>query len=1727
MFRIHLMMAFTLAVILYGGISNADTALTPYLDRGYAIAPDQSGARVIVFDAKKASTSSQPTEIVWEWNARDGQSCIPSDMQGRFNQVDEAKLRDGGTTLLVSSSGTAWAEIDVATKKARRCGTSGGNTHSIEKLPDNTLVLAHSTGTSGGNNKLQLVWGEMGALQTKDVYSIYSAHGVEWDEKRGCLWALGYTNLVQLAYNPTAKTLTKQKQWTFTPSGHDMRLGADGRIYFTNWYYVWEFDPDHDQAPKILFGKTDVKGFHTDPTYGYIYQVASSNYWNNHIIVRSATGEEYKVYPQNATMMYKVHWATSYPASIAALPREVTIAAGETVEASIFAANEFIKDGRGTLVTTGDFKGKAALKVGTWRIANGSKVVVEGSPISETTWFYVKGEQNSLDNPIGGAFLEVTEGSSLTVKGVSYVGIGDRFISSVNRTRGYGSIVVKDGSYLELAPSSQVRVTDYGSVGGYGVLAISNSTATVRKEMRLAPTARNDNYARLSVSHSTLTNAEISVRGPATNGAWFDAATLVPLAASTNWLNSGSRESRFHIEKGGLVIDTAFAVTIPESGVLSGDGGLIKQGRGTLTLDADNSYSGDTIVREGTLIVGSSLMGRAVMDGGNLTLGGAYLPELVVSQPGTLIIASPGATIARATGYRDSLRVNVPGLARLTAGTSLVRSNDADFLAELKRMLIARIAADLDLEIANGTLRLVHNQHAGTFVGGIVSRVALVDGKNTWTNPGCGFAGGGWSTLSKDVPTPVTLKSPNQTKLWSLQNFSKGYYYKDAQHYEKAMQYCGGADIPLNEVALKSIEDAFASCRAAGGTVIPRFAYTWDGWGGCEPDNFEMVLTHIRQLAAICSRYRDIIPAVECGTIGAYGEMHTSRYCERDYARRITSAWLDNLPEDMALLVRSPCYILYEAQAATTTEFFGRGLDMNSRIRRIGFYNDGYLGTDGDYGTWGSGSTIFTRSQGRDYLRKRGNLPYGGEFATVTDKFFDENVHLLDIQRFNLVAEWYDTHLSFLRTIHSTEMTVYKRLAATIFDSKVWAFDGMPYLAEYDGEDFQKFCEDHMGFRFVVRGVEAKRKGREVTLALKIENTGFGRLCFPETKEILIGESGGKTLRSLSAKGTDLRLLEGGRMTAVEISFALPESIPYGRYEIALRERVPLSDEDGTQLPRRAIAFANEGAYDAETKANYLGTIHIDGSFDDATSEDVSSGGEVLVVAGTTRDLTQTVFTPDSRLVLAGGGTLILGESVPAAIEIDNGRLEFSVYPDGFDFGSLVTHGNEVIIRNDGAMRVIELGNGALDDYTLVGNFRYMVPAGRTITLNTPTWLSDFGVDVYGTLDVRADLTLAGKVEVLIHDGGTMGNLGRSATNSPGKIIVLDRARIVVGEGGRLLNPVNGNWSGSGLELMTSVKGATSLVLAGGTVAVHRMSGSGLGKIEVTKDSFWDVWYGEWYGNGRTPDPFKGAAEVRIAAGATLTMERIRQTFGNDQQDGASAITINLANVHITGEGNLVFTNTYSARKVEFVIISSNECSGEVSIVEDTGTTLVFLTGSTWEGSIVVTPGVKLPDPWWFSYNATNDSISGGSWLSEDVFEVSTASDCNYDASFSFTGVVGWMADLPDIEGGGASFLFLDERGSLVPYGRTAEGWTRLGGKTFVEGTTFELEIDFKRRFGKWTVGFAVDRVSLCDDQGRTRFPAKYEPETLRRIVFEGPARRGDFRGKLVRRPQGFLFEIR
>lgn len=494
------------------------------------------------------------------------------------------------------------------------------------------------------------------------------------------------------------------------------------------------------------------------------------------------------------------------------------------------------------------------------------------------------------------------------------------------------------------------------------------------------------------------------------------------------------------------------------------------------------------------------------------------------------------------------------------------------------------------------------------FAATLRTAVSFVDGAATLPNPGCGHAGGGWTALVPGMSTRgenLCASSANCTKLWSMHKFSKGYVYGDTyaaqtNNYAHISNFVGGVDMPLDACALLSVSNSLLACRSNSGTCIPRFAYTWNGWGGAEPDDFETILTHIRQLGSVVSQFRDVVPAIECGIIGAYGEMHTSRYTAKECQNRIVAAWLESLPDDIVLLVRTP-QVWMRYLNTTTSTFFGGGMESMDQVlrARMGFFNDGYLGTDYDYGTWGGGggTESWSRDEGRLFLKAQA-VPYGGEFASVTTNYFYENVHLLDPSRFNIVAEWYDTHLSYLRTIRSYGMTVVQNLTNTFFSSARWKFDGMPDLSEYEGVDLRRFCEDHMGYRYVVRGVSYEGRPRGGCVHVEIDNTGFGQLLFDDRLEIVLSGEGNVLVAQINGEAQTLRTLRGGASAVYSFDFDYPPNMTSGEYDVFLRVGTPLADEAPAGRPRRPVRFANAGGYDDRLGANFLCRVSLGDSLD-------------------------------------------------------------------------------------------------------------------------------------------------------------------------------------------------------------------------------------------------------------------------------------------------------------------------------------------------------------------------------------------------------------------------------------------------------------------------------------------------------------------------------------------------
>lgn len=263
--------------------------------------------QVIIFDVEK-SQDTVP-HVVWRWKASEAFDLPTEYRSNFFRTMDECKPVDQGKKILITSSSGGVAFIDRATKKVLFYAYVG-NAHSAEFLPNNKIVVAGSTHAQG--NRLELF--DLNRSEEplfKD--SLYSGHGVVWDEERQLLYALGYDELRAYSlqdWNSDYPKLKQENAWKIPgESGHDlMYLSNDNdKLLLTEHESVWLFDKQTSafHAFEPLQGKKDVKAVSLHPTTNRLaYLQAEISWWSHHVYLKNPD----QVFAFPGVDLYKVRW---------------------------------------------------------------------------------------------------------------------------------------------------------------------------------------------------------------------------------------------------------------------------------------------------------------------------------------------------------------------------------------------------------------------------------------------------------------------------------------------------------------------------------------------------------------------------------------------------------------------------------------------------------------------------------------------------------------------------------------------------------------------------------------------------------------------------------------------------------------------------------------------------------------------------------------------------------------------------------------------------------------------------------------------------------------------------------------------------------------------------------------------------------------------------------------------------------------------------------------------------------------------------------------------------------------------------------------------------------------------------------------------------------------------------------------------------------------------------
>lgn len=453
----------------------------------------------------------------------------------------------------------------------------------------------------------------------------------------------------------------------------------------------------------------------------------------------------------------------------------------------------------------------------------------------------------------------------------------------------------------------------------------------------------------------------------------------------------------------------------------------------------------------------------------------------------------------------------------------------------------------------------------------------------TINNPGVGYSSTVWANC-KPENTPVYNPTSNLILFFiDIGEFSCGV---NGTKNEDGT-YTEGTDYDLDDTFFRAWDKTLQNCYNNGCMVALRFRYDDEGKDNPEPASFEQVLHHIEQLknSGLFEKYSDIIAFVECGFVGKWGEMHGGKYTSVQHKAQVLEALLQAVPAPIPVTVRTPD-IFAEWAGITRAELSDRELidslseskytsDIQKNKDRIGLFDDGYMGSNSDLGTYAN------REIETNWLSVQTLTSYfGGEFSGNIDFAKQYDTYLPE----NSIPEMYKTHLSY---INSNIFNLYKDYTfSTEYDIN------NSNNSAYYGQTVFQFIRDHIGYRFVIRDsklTETVGQGEDIQVNFKVENTGFANVI-PQVQSYVLLEKDG--IFTYAAADIDCRQWLSCTETENTLNITLPDCLPAGNWNIYLKLSMG-TPIDILNMNSRSIRFANDDVWNPSLGANRLGTVNV------------------------------------------------------------------------------------------------------------------------------------------------------------------------------------------------------------------------------------------------------------------------------------------------------------------------------------------------------------------------------------------------------------------------------------------------------------------------------------------------------------------------------------------------------
>lgn len=389
----------------------------------------------------------------------------------------------------------------------------------------------------------------------------------------------------------------------------------------------------------------------------------------------------------------------------------------------------------------------------------------------------------------------------------------------------------------------------------------------------------------------------------------------------------------------------------------------------------------------------------------------------------------------------------------------------------------------------------------------------------------------------------------------------------------------GNSDMEFSEDMLNTFNKILKIIKSNGGTAIVRFAYdNFNGNKNLEP-SLDMILKHITQLEPIFKENKDVISYIELGFFGPWGEMHSSEICKTENVSKAIDTMLEITPENIKIGVRQPLY--YTAWAGVDRAKLNEDVTIKgTKQYRVGLFNDGYLGSKSDLGTFKN------REIEIQWLEKQAlHTLYGGEVVANIDK---EAINTTEY----ISKEAFRTHTTYLNSAWNGNV---------INAWKEEIYNGEDKL--YNGQTGYLYIANHLGYRFVLRNSDLQdvvEQNKKANIQLSIENVGFANLVNDKKVSIVLEKDDKKYEISTDLDATTWNSKE---ITKMNFEISLPNEIELGEYKVYLR--ISLYGDMNKDSNYQCIRLANNNMWNGEIGANYIGKINvIEEKIDDQESDD-------------------------------------------------------------------------------------------------------------------------------------------------------------------------------------------------------------------------------------------------------------------------------------------------------------------------------------------------------------------------------------------------------------------------------------------------------------------------------------------------------------------------------------------